>query len=82
MDIVNSALETALASSDKADWSPVTVNVASATLTILISDVSIITHIRLIIFIFVIHVFRKNIAFMLVWFEMTHGICILSCVWV
>ncbi|KAK2823553.1 hypothetical protein Q7C36_020153 [Tachysurus vachellii] len=38
MDTLNSALEIALASRDKADWSPVTVNVASATLTILISD--------------------------------------------
>lgn len=54
MDIVNAALETALASRDKADWSPVTVNVASATLTILISDVSVITHIHSLIVIFVI----------------------------
>ncbi|TSS11539.1 Amyloid-beta A4 precursor protein-binding family B member 1 [Bagarius yarrelli] len=46
MDILNSALETALVSGDKADWSPVTVNVASATLTILISDVSVITYLQ------------------------------------
>ncbi|XP_062869832.1 amyloid beta precursor protein binding family B member 1 [Trichomycterus rosablanca] len=38
MDILNSSLETALASKDKAEWNPVTVNVASATLTILVSD--------------------------------------------
>uniref|UniRef100_A0A4W4EB31 Amyloid beta (A4) precursor protein-binding, family B, member 1 (Fe65) n=1 Tax=Electrophorus electricus TaxID=8005 RepID=A0A4W4EB31_ELEEL len=38
MDIVNSALETALGSKDKEEWPPVTVNVASATLTVLVSD--------------------------------------------
>lgn len=43
MDTLNSALETALTSKDKADWSPVTVNVASATLTVLVSDVSVVT---------------------------------------
>ncbi|XP_052422977.1 amyloid beta precursor protein binding family B member 1 isoform X2 [Carassius gibelio] len=37
MDVINVALETALNSKDK-DWTPVTVNVASATLTILTSE--------------------------------------------
>lgn len=38
MDVINVALETAL-NKDKEDWTPVTVNVASATLTILTSEV-------------------------------------------
>uniref|UniRef100_A0A8C2EFG9 Amyloid beta (A4) precursor protein-binding, family B, member 1 (Fe65) n=1 Tax=Cyprinus carpio TaxID=7962 RepID=A0A8C2EFG9_CYPCA len=38
MDVINVALETALNSKDKEDWTPVTVNVASATLTILTSE--------------------------------------------
>lgn len=37
--MINVALETALNSKDKEDWTPVTVNVASATLTILTSEV-------------------------------------------
>lgn len=40
MDVINVALETALVSKDKEEWTPVTVNVASATLTILTSEVS------------------------------------------
>lgn len=39
MDVINVALETALNSKDKEDWTPVTVNVASATLTILNNEV-------------------------------------------
>lgn len=39
MDVINVALETALISKDKEDWTAVTVNVASATLTILTSEV-------------------------------------------
>ncbi|KAL2094462.1 hypothetical protein ACEWY4_009181 [Coilia grayii] len=35
MEIINTALETALNTKEKDDWTPVTVNVASATLTIL-----------------------------------------------
>ncbi|XP_062392863.1 amyloid beta precursor protein binding family B member 1 isoform X1 [Sardina pilchardus] len=35
VDIINTALETALNTKEKDDWTPVTVNVASATLTIL-----------------------------------------------
>lgn len=35
MDIVNEALETAMNGRDKNDWTPVSVNVAPATLTIL-----------------------------------------------
>lgn len=38
MDVINVALETAL-NKDKEDWTPVTVNVASATLTVLTSEV-------------------------------------------
>uniref|UniRef100_A0A673L6P9 Amyloid beta (A4) precursor protein-binding, family B, member 1 (Fe65) n=1 Tax=Sinocyclocheilus rhinocerous TaxID=307959 RepID=A0A673L6P9_9TELE len=38
MDVINVALETALNSKDKEDWTPVIVNVASATLTILTSE--------------------------------------------
>uniref|UniRef100_A0A8C1P1Q7 Amyloid beta (A4) precursor protein-binding, family B, member 1 (Fe65) n=1 Tax=Cyprinus carpio TaxID=7962 RepID=A0A8C1P1Q7_CYPCA len=38
MDVINVALETALNSKDQEDWTPVTVNVASATLTILTSE--------------------------------------------
>ncbi|XP_028840464.1 amyloid-beta A4 precursor protein-binding family B member 1-like isoform X2 [Denticeps clupeoides] len=34
MEIINVALETALTTKDKQDWTPVTVNVASATLTV------------------------------------------------
>lgn len=39
MDVINVALETALGSKDIEQWTPVTVNVASATLTILKSEV-------------------------------------------
>ncbi|TRZ03005.1 hypothetical protein DNTS_014269 [Danionella cerebrum] len=38
MDVINQALEEALANKDKEDWTPVTVNVASATLCILTSE--------------------------------------------
>ncbi|XP_067254561.1 amyloid beta precursor protein binding family B member 1 isoform X2 [Chanodichthys erythropterus] len=38
MDVINVALETALINKDKEDWTAVTVNVASATLTILTSE--------------------------------------------
>ncbi|XP_030648268.1 amyloid-beta A4 precursor protein-binding family B member 1 [Chanos chanos] len=38
MDIVNVALETALTTKDKKEWTPVIVNVASATLTILTAE--------------------------------------------
>ncbi|XP_065119702.2 amyloid beta precursor protein binding family B member 1 isoform X3 [Paramisgurnus dabryanus] len=38
MDVINVALETALNSKDKEEWTPVTVNVASATLTVLNSE--------------------------------------------
>lgn len=39
MDVINVALETALINKDEEDWTAVTVNVASATLTILTSEV-------------------------------------------
>lgn len=39
MDIVNEALEAAMAGKDKNDWTPVSVNVAPATLTILSKQV-------------------------------------------
>ncbi|XP_016118633.1 amyloid beta A4 precursor protein-binding family B member 1-like [Sinocyclocheilus grahami] len=38
VDVINVALENALNGKDKEDWTPVTVNVASATLTILNSE--------------------------------------------
>lgn len=41
MEVINVALETALGSKDKEEWTPVTVNVASATLTILKSEVRV-----------------------------------------
>lgn len=40
MDVINVALETALINKDKENWTAVTVNVASATLTILTSEVN------------------------------------------
>lgn len=43
MDLVNVALDTAMNSKDKEEWTSVTVNVASATLTIITAEVS--THI-------------------------------------
>lgn len=39
MYVINVALETALNNKDKKDWTAATVNVASATLTILTSEV-------------------------------------------
>lgn len=39
MDIINEALETAVNGKDKSDWTPVSVNVAPATLTILSKQV-------------------------------------------
>lgn len=39
MDIINEALETAVNRKDKSDWTPVSVNVAPATLTILSKQV-------------------------------------------
>ncbi|RXM99301.1 Amyloid beta A4 precursor protein-binding family B member 1 [Acipenser ruthenus] len=39
MNIVNSALETALSTKDKPEWPPVIVNVASATLTVIAEEV-------------------------------------------
>lgn len=41
MDIINDALEVAVNSKDKSDWTPVSVNVAPATLTILSKQVNI-----------------------------------------
>lgn len=43
MDLVNVALNTAINTKEKEEWTPVTVNVASATLTIITAEVS--THI-------------------------------------
>lgn len=40
MDLVNVALNTAINSKEKEEWTPVTVNVASATLTIVTAEVS------------------------------------------
>lgn len=40
MDIINEALETAVHSKDKSEWTPVSVNVAPATLTILSKQVT------------------------------------------
>lgn len=39
MDIINEALEAAVNGKDKSDWTPVSVNVAPATLTILSKQV-------------------------------------------
>ncbi|XP_057176480.1 amyloid beta precursor protein binding family B member 1 [Triplophysa rosa] len=44
MDVINVALETALGSKDKEEWTPVTVNVASATLAILKSESEEVLH--------------------------------------
>lgn len=40
MDIINEALEAAVSGKDKNDWTPVSVNVAPATLTILSKQVT------------------------------------------
>lgn len=40
MDLVNVALNTAINTKEKEEWTPVTVNVASATLTIVTAEVS------------------------------------------
>lgn len=40
MDIINDALEAAVEGKDKNDWTPVSVNVAPATLTILSKQVT------------------------------------------
>lgn len=40
MDIINDALEAAVNGKDKTDWTPVSVNVAPATLTILSKQVT------------------------------------------
>lgn len=39
MDVINDALEVAVMTKDKSDWTPVSVNVAPATLTILSKQV-------------------------------------------
>lgn len=40
MDVINDALEAAVTAKDKSEWTPVSVNVAPATLTILSKQVS------------------------------------------
>lgn len=40
MDIINDVLEAAVNDKDKADWTPVSVNIAPATLTILSKQVT------------------------------------------
>lgn len=40
MDIINDALEAAMDGKDRSDWTPVSVNVAPATLTILSRQVT------------------------------------------
>lgn len=47
MDVINDALEAAVRDKDKNDWTPVSVNVAPATLTILSKQVTDNRHYKL-----------------------------------